>query len=73
MGGGKKDEANVKVTSSIHAYHPVDRTWIEVANMPAARLQSSAVSVADNRIVVIGGRSSTRGYINTVWIGRFQL
>ena len=73
MGGGKKEESGVTVTSSIYAYHPVDRTWNVVANMPAARLQSCALCVPDNRIFVMGGRNSTRGYINTVWIGQFQL
>ena len=74
MGGGKKEESGVTVmTSSIYAYHPVDRTWNVVASMPAARLQSSALCVPDNRIVMMGGRNSTRGYNNTVWIGQFQL
>ena len=73
MGGGRKDEDNVTVTSSIYAYHPVDHAWNMVASLPAPRLQSSAICVADNRIVVMGGRNSTRGYINTIWIGQFQL
>ena len=73
MGGGKKEESSVTMTSSIYAYHQFDRTWNTVASMPAARLQSSAVCVTNNRIVVMGGRNTTRGYINTVWIGQFQL
>ena len=74
MGGSKKDDDfNVMMTSSIYAYHPVDRTWNVVASMPAPRLQSAAICVADNRMVVIGGRNKSRGYNNTVWIGQFQL
>ena len=73
MGGGKKEGTNVTVTSSIYAYHPVSRSWNVVASMPAPRLQSSAICAADNRIVVIGGRNSTRGCSNTVWIGQFQM
>ena len=63
--GGYKET----VTSDIHKLNKVSHSWEAIGHIPSARFISAAVSTADNRVIVIGGRNDKNKVTNTVWIG----
>ena len=64
--GGRK---GYTCASDVHKLNKVNHTWEAKGHTPSARESSAAVSTADNRVIVIGGRNDMGVYTNTVWIG----
>ena len=68
VGAGKwKGSGNV-YTSDIHKFNKINHRWEVIGKIPSKKSSLAAVSVADSRIVVVGG-CDDKGYTNTVWIG----
>ena len=64
-------------TSNIYALNKVTGAWKVISQLPHAKGAPSAVTVSDNKIVVIGGTKMTdnksRGTLTkTVWIGTIE-
>jgi len=57
------------VTRNIYMFNKVSYSWEVIGQIPSARSGSAVVSIANNKIVVIGGCDDKRQYTNTVWIG----
>ena len=47
----------------------VSHSWEVIGQIPSARSRSAVVSVADNKIVVVGGWDYEGRPTKTVWIG----
>ena len=56
-------------TSDIYKLSKGSHNWKVIGYIPSARASPAAVSVGDNKIIVIGGRSDDGKVANTVWIG----
>ena len=65
VGGFKEDI----FTSDIHRLNKISHSWEAIGHMPSVRIRSAAVSTADNRVIIIGGRNDEGWDTNTVWIG----
>ena len=57
-----------KVTD-IHKLNKVSHSWEAIGYIPSARYRAAAVSTADNRVIVIGGKNDKHEPTKTVWIG----
>ena len=64
--GGRKGST---CTSGVHKLNKVSHNWEAIGHIPSARYSSAAVSTADNRIIVIGGKNDKKEFTDTVWIG----
>ena len=69
VGGHKGTGGKATVTSDIHKLNKVSHSWEAIGHIPSARYRTAAVSTADNRVIVIGGRNDKDEATNTVWIG----
>ena len=69
VGGCKSTGGKFTVTSDIHKLNKVSHSWEAIGHIPSARHRAAAVSTADNRVIVIGGRNDKGEATNTVWIG----
>ena len=70
VGGSKKIGSKEDTwTSDVYKLNKVNHRWEAIGHIPSERNGSAAVSTADNRVIVIGGRNDKREYTNTVWIG----
>jgi len=69
VGGIKKTGSRYAYTSDIHKFNKISHSWEVIGKIPSAREASAAVSVADNKIVVVGGWDDKGHCTNTVWIG----
>ncbi|XP_065916219.1 uncharacterized protein [Dysidea avara] len=69
VGGVKKTGSGAVLTSDINMFNKVSHSWEAIGNIPSARSVPAVVSVADNKIVVVGGVDDKVEYTNTVWIG----
>ena len=69
VGGHKYTGGKATFTSDIHKLNKVSHSWEAIEHIPSVRCESAAVSTADNRVIVIGGRNDKYGATNTVWIG----
>ncbi|XP_065916753.1 serine/threonine-protein kinase WNK-like isoform X3 [Dysidea avara] len=67
VGGVKKTGSGY--TSDINMFNKVSHSWEAIGHIPSARSGPAVVSVADNKIVVVGGCDDKGHYTNTVWIG----
>jgi len=70
--GGLNDAANGHghvYTSDIHMFNKFNSSWEVIGQFPSRRQGPAAVSIADSKIVVIGGYDDKEKYTNTVWIG----
>ncbi|XP_065885541.1 probable serine/threonine-protein kinase DDB_G0271402 isoform X2 [Dysidea avara] len=67
VGGLKKTRRGY--TSDINMFNKVSHSWEAIGHIPSARHGPAVVSVADNKIVVVGGVDDKKQYTNTVWIG----
>ena len=56
-------------TSDIYKLNKVNNTWEVIGNIPTARHSLTAVSTADNKVILIGGKNDKAEFTNTVWIG----
>ena len=69
VGGGKIIGDEFTCTSDVYKLNKVSHSWEAIGHIPSARSSSAAVSTADNRVIVIGGRNDKRQFTNTVRIG----
>ena len=69
VGGRKEIGDKYTCTSDVYKLNKVSHRWEAIGHIPSARKSSAAVSTADNRVIVIGGRNDKEVYTNTVWIG----
>ena len=69
VGGVKKIRDEYTCTSDVFKLNKVSHSWEAIGHIPSARSLSAAVSTADNRVIVIGGRNDGGMYTNTVCIG----
>ncbi|XP_065916222.1 uncharacterized protein [Dysidea avara] len=69
VGGLKKTGSDYVFTSDINMFNKVSHSWEAIGHIPSARSVPAVVSVADNKIVVVGGYDDKGQFTNTVWIG----
>ena len=69
VGGYKSTGGKDTFTSDIQKLNKVSHSWEAIGHIPSVRCESAAVSTADNRVIVIGGKNDKREATNTVWIG----
>ena len=69
VGGLKKIGNEYPRTSDIYKLNKITDSWEAIGHIPSARYATAAVSIADNRVIVIGGWNDKGKYTNTVWIG----
>ena len=69
VGGVKKTGSSDVFTSDINMFNKLSHSWEVIGHIPSATHGPAVVSVADNKIVVVGGYDDKRHYTNTVWIG----
>ena len=69
VGGIKKMGYDYVRTSDVHKLNKVSHNWEAIGHIPSVKSSSAAISIADNRIIVIGGRNDKGERTNTVWIG----
>jgi len=69
VGGGKKIGNEITRTSDVYKLNKISHSWEAIGHIPSTRSSSAAVSIADNRIIFIGGENDYLEYTNTVWIG----
>ena len=70
--GGKKIRNECTLTSDIYKINKVTCSWEAIGHIPSARSASAAVSMANNKVIVIGGSNAKKEMTNTVWIGSFE-
>ena len=74
VGGHKKIEGvNISTSDVIYKLNKVSHSWEAIGRIPSAREAAAAVSLANNRIIVIGGMDDKGQCTNTVWIGSCEL
>ena len=66
---GGRSNIEHKTISDIYKLNKVTHSWKAIGHIPSARYSSAAVSIADNRVIVIGGVDDKGEVTNTVWIG----
>ena len=72
VGGTEKIGYNYTGIFHVHKLNKITHSWEAVGHIPLVRYSSAAVSTADNRIIVIGGRNDKAEKTNTVWIGSWE-
>ena len=71
VGGIKKIGDEYTCTSDVYKLNKVSHSWEAIGHIPSTISQSAAVSTADNKVIVIGGRNDKAEFTNTVWIGLY--
>ena len=56
-------------TTGVHKLNKVNHNWEAIGHIPSAKYSPAAVSIADNKVIVIGGQNDQREITNTIWIG----
>ena len=69
VGGGA---SQCLAIADIHMFNKAIHSWEVIGQIPSARCEPAVVSVADNKIVVVGGYDDKHQFTNTVWIGLFE-
>ena len=69
VGGVKKTGSGYVYTSDIHTFNKISHSWESIGQIPSARSVTAVASVADNKIVIVGGLDDKVQYTNAVWIG----
>ena len=69
VGGSKETEMDYIRYSDVYKLNKVSHSWEPIGHIPSARFLSTAISTADNRVIVIGGVNDKEEHTNTVWIG----
>lgn len=57
---------NDHVTQSVHVFDPVSHEWAEVGKMAASRSSCSLVSLAEGRMMVVGGYINPRNWMTSL-------
>ena len=67
--GGDDDQRDT--LPAVHVYSPATSTWIRVksGDLPEPRYYCTAVELAGNRLLVVGGRDQDKKRKNTVFLG----
>ena len=60
-----------KYTSNVYKFNKVSHSWQTIGRIPSARYSTAAVSIANNKVIVIGGVNNNEEFTSTVWIGSF--
>ena len=68
VGGYKIIDNLFMHTSYVYKLNKFSHSWEAIGNIPSARNSSAAISIADNRMIIIGGRNRGQ-FTNSVWIG----
>ena len=71
VGGRNQSDKRIKI-NEICAFDPTNCLWVPFANIPAGRSRAAVVTVAENRIICIGGDMkpvADQEYSNITWIG----
>ena len=68
VGGSKKIRNEFTRTSDIYKLNKITRSWVAIGHIPSARSITAVVSIADNRVIIIGGLNDKGEDTNTVWI-----
>lgn len=55
-----------KITASVHSLDPITREWSNLGNMAAARSSCSLTSVAEGRMIVIGGYMNPHNWMTSL-------
>ena len=69
VGGIKKTGNGSPRSSDIYKLNKATDSWEAMGHIPSARCSSAAVSTAENKVIIIGGRDDEGEATNTVWIG----
>ena len=69
VGGIKKTGNGFTRSSDIYKLNKGTDSWEAMGHIPSARCSSAAVSTAENKVIIIGGRDDKGWATNTVWIG----
>ena len=69
VGGSKMTGLDCIRYSDVYKLKKVNQSWEAIGHIPSTRSLSAAVSTADNRVIVIGGKKDKGEITNTVWIG----
>ena len=72
LGGYKRVENQVTFSSDIHKFNKANHSWEPIGHIPSKRYSLAAVSVGDDKVVIIGGENDRREYTNTVWTGSYD-
>jgi len=70
--GGRRSSDGHSQTTEVCAFDPSTGVWKQIANIPSARSFPAVVSVADNKVIIIGGLNQQRKYSNNAYIGVFE-
>ena len=70
--GGCKGTCTSNISTDIYKLNKVSNSWEAIGHIPSARSSSAAVTIADNRIIVIGGYDDKEWSTSTVWIGSYH-
>jgi len=67
--GGHSRIEGISTSDVVYKLNKVSHSWEAIGRIPSAREAAAAVSIANNRIIVIGGLNDKGQCTNTVWIG----
>jgi len=73
VGGRHSSDATIQ-SDEVHALNPSTGSWELIANIPIAYSAPAAVTLADNKVIILGGttNSNQRFYSKKVWIVTFD-
>jgi len=69
--GGRYLPNHAYKTSEVHVFNPLTGRWKQIAHIPAALSGPGVVSVADDKLIILGGGDKLKNYSRNVWIGEF--
>ena len=65
-------ENKIVPISDVYKLNKVSHSWEIIGHIPFTRELPAAVSIADNKVIVIGGQNNKLKVTNTVWIGSYK-
>ena len=73
IGGEETSILREAAKREIYTYSPSTNSWIYISGLPAPRSGTAVAVLSSTEILVIGGRSSDRTKVNTVYKGTLHL